>query len=60
MTEYEIRKQEKERLIKLAIDNDIFCSEEDAIKYNCIICKQFWQVLKKEDVILSNQQREEL
>lgn len=54
MTEYEIRKQERERITKLAVDNDVLCSEEDAIKHNCIVCKLFWQVLKKEDAILPN------
>ena len=36
-----------QEIIKLAIESDVLCPKEDAIKNNCIVCKFFWQALKK-------------
>ena len=38
----------REKLIKLLIANDVLCSEEDAIRNGCVVCKNFWQALEKE------------
>jgi len=40
---------ERERILKLAIDNNVLCPEDEVIKNGCVACKAFWEALKEGD-----------